>query len=297
MYFNNQTWLFQNGNWVRAGQASTSIYSQTLHYGYGIFDGLRAYKTAMGPRLFRATEHYTRLLKAAREMNIEINYSVEELIEISYQLLDKNNLQSAYVRPLIYVGNNMRLSQTPQANIAIASWKWGRYLGFELLKVMISSYEKPSPKALPVNYKVTGHYVNSIMATSEAKAKGFDEALLLDNQGNISQGPGANFFCEKDGCIYTPKKGNILAGITRSVIFEMAEDLSIPIYEVDMTAEELTAVDFAFFVGTATEIAGIKSIGGHEYEQPWEESIAYSLLLTYREKIKEEGFQKDSVII
>ena len=156
---------------------------------------------------------------------------------------------------------------------------------FEHVRVMISSYQRPNPKAVPVDAKVTGQYTNSILATTEAKSKGFDEALLLDSEGYLAEGPGANFFMEKDGILHTPSLGNILPGITRSTVIEYAREFRYPVEEREITPDEINGADAAFFTGTAAEIAGIKSIGGYEFTAPWEDTMAYSLFHAYRNRV------------
>ncbi len=208
--------------------------------------------------------------------------SVEELTETSYQLLSRNNLKDAYIRPLVYLNANMKLEPVGKSNLFICAWEWGRYLGSGLLDVMISSYQRPNPKSCHVEAKVTGHYINSILATTEAKQKDFDEALLLDMHGFVAEGPGANFFYEHDGIVYTCPLGNILAGITRQTILELMSDMKIPFEERLFTAEEVKGTDGAFFTGTAAEVAGICSLDNFPFRLPWEETIGYKLSQAYK---------------
>jgi len=285
MYYNDQTLLFLNGKWPKASEAAGDLFSQTLHYGNGVFEGIRSYDTPTGPQIFKAREHFERLHRSAQKMHIKIPYSVEDLIQISYDLLQKNNLRNAYIRPLVYLGANMSLTITDEVHIMITAWNWGRYLGDKHVRVMISSYQRPNPKAVPVDAKVTGQYTNSILATTEAKSKGFDEALLLDSEGYLAEGPGANFFMEKDGILHTPSLGNILPGITRSTVIEYASEFRYPVEERKITPDEINGADAAFFTGTAAEIAGIKSIGGYEFTTPWEDTMAYSLFYAYRNRV------------
>ena len=285
MYYHSNTILFHNGKWLKAGEAVTDLFSQTLHYGNGAFEGIRAYETDGGTLVFKAKEHYERLHYSARKMHIKLDYSVEELIKITYELLEKNQFKNAYIRPLVYLGANMKLTPTADVHVLITAWEWERYLGNELLDVMISSYKKPSPEALPVAAKITGHYTNSILATSEAKNKGYDEALLLDEKGYVAEGPGANIFFEKDEVLYTPPADNIMAGITRNTIIEYARELGYEVKEVFFKPEDLFEADAAFFTGTATEVAGIHSVQGHTMQANWPDTIAYSLHLMYRQRV------------
>jgi len=296
MYYDKNTILFLNGNWEKAADAKGDLYSQTLHYGNGVFEGIRSYETPGGAQIFKAKDHFKRLHNSARRMNIELPYSVEDLIDISYQLLKKNNQTNAYIRPLVYKGTHMALTPTSKINVMIATWEWPQYLGGERVKVMISSYQRPNPKSIPIDAKITGTYANSILATEEAKDKGFDEALLLDSDGFVAEGSGENFFLEKNGTIYTPPLGNILPGITRATVFEMAEKLGYPVIEKQILPEEINDADAAFFTGTATEIAGIASIGGIEFSMPWEETMGYSLFLAYRNRVTQNEFRDFTLV-
>jgi branched-chain amino acid aminotransferase len=296
MYFNRDTVLFLNGQWLKATEAMGDLFSQTLHYGNGVFEGMRAYETPEGPHIFKAQAHLQRLKESAEKIYIELPYEVDELQEIAYQLLKKNNLRNAYIRPLVYLGANMKLTSTNEVYLLMAAWEWGRYLGNGLLKVMVSSYEKHSPKSLPVDAKICGNYTNSILATMEAKSKGFDEALILDHQGFVAEGPGANFFYEKDEVLYTPPSGNIFPGITRATIIEYAREMGYQVVEKLFTPEELMEADAAFFTGTAAEVAGIKSIGGHDFPMEWEETVAYSLFLMYRQRVVNNEFRDFTLV-
>jgi len=284
-YYNKETVVFLNGKWLKASEAMTDLFSQTLHYGNGVFEGIRAYATPVGPQIFKAKAHFDRLQHSANKLHIKLNYSTEELIEIAYELLRRNKLNNAYIRPLVYLGANMSLTLTEEVHVLLMAWEWERLLGNRRLKVMVSSYEKPRPMAIPVDAKVVGQYTNSILATSEAKAKGFNEALLLDSQGYVAEGPGTNFFYEKDEILYTPPLGNILPGITRATIIDYARELGIEVVERHFTPEELLEADTAFFTGTAAEVIGITSIGGHTFSAKWEDTAAYSLFLMYRQRV------------
>lgn len=291
MYFTNNTVLFLDGKWVKAKDAKTNLYSQSLHYGAGVFEGVRSYKTDQGTSTFKAKEHFERLHYSAEKMHIKLNYSVAELIDITYELLEKNNLENAYIRPLVYLGANMALQPTNEVHVMICAWDWGRYLGDKPQSLMTSSFQRPNPKSCFVEAKVTGHYTNSILATTEAKQKGFDEALLLDIQGNVAEGPGANFFYEKEGKLYTAPLGNILAGITRQTVFELAEELGFEIVEKFFTPEEVYRADSAFFTGTAVEIAAVGSLDGNKFMLPWEESIGYELSFAYQNRVQKKEYK------
>ena len=231
MYYNKDTKIFLDGKWLKASEATTDLYAQTLHYGNGVFEGIRSYKTEDGVRIFKAKEHFERLKYSAEVMHINLDYTPEQLTKLTYELLEKNNLENAYIRPLVYLGANMSLQPTDEVHVLLCAWEWGRYLGDKQLSLMTSSFQRPNPKATHIDAKITGHYTNSILATTEAKNNGFDEALLLDMNGKIAEGPGANFFYEKDEVLYTCPLGNILSGITRQTVFELAKKLGIEVIE------------------------------------------------------------------
>ena len=287
MYFNEQTIILLNGKFVKAEESKTDLYSQTLHYGYGVFEGIRAYDTLNGVRIFKAKEHYGRLKKSCELINIPFNYSVEELIEQTYKLLEINNFKDAYIRPLIFCSPNMSLTKPTGVSLMICAWEWGAYLGDNLLNLCISSYCRPHPRSTKIEAKVCGHYVNSILATSEAKFKGFDEALLLDSDGFLAEGPGSNLFFEKNGKLYTPKKGNILPGITRATVFELCQKLDIPLEEGSYLTEDLLKADSAFLCGTAAEIVGINSVAYKTFPLNWEKSLGKKLQTAYKNLVLE----------
>jgi len=289
MYFNEQTIISLNGNFVKAEESSTDLYSQTLHYGYGVFEGIRAYNTLNGVKIFKAKEHYNRLKKSCELINIPFNYSIEQLIEQTYQLLKINNFQDAYVRPLIFCSPNMNLTKPNEVSLMICAWEWGAYLGEKTLNLCISSYCRPHPRSTQIEAKVCGNYVNSILASSEAKSKGYDEALLLDSDGFLAEGPGSNLFFEKNGKLHTPKKGNILPGITRSTVFELCQKLSIPLEEGDFKTDDLINADSAFLCGTAAEIVGISSLDDTTFTIDWENSLGKKLQTAYKNLVLEKN--------
>lgn len=282
MYYTNDTTLFLDGKLVKAADAKIDLFSQSLHYGYGVFEGIRAYQTINGVKIFKAREHYERLLKSANLIGIPLNYDPEELIQATYQVLARNKQTNAYVRPLVFCGPNMSLTAPTQVSLMIATWVWGKYLGDQMLKVCISSYQRPNPKSFKAEAKACGHYVNSIMATTEAKSRGFDEGLLLDIDGFVAEGPGANFFYEKDGVLYTPPCGSILPGITRQTVLEICAELDFRVEEKLFKPEDLFEADSAFFCGTAAEIAGIESIEGQKFAKPWKESLGAIIQEAYQ---------------
>lgn len=275
MYYNADTILFLNGEFVKASEAKIDLYSQSLHYGYSVFEGIRSYKTINGETaIFKAEQHYDRLINSALLTNIPFRYNTADLVEITYRLLELNNIQDAYIRPLIYSPANMSFNKNVDSYLMIAVWKMEPFLGDKLLNIMTSSYQRPNPKGFNIEAKVSGHYVNSILASQEAKANGFDEALLLDINYFVAEGPGANVFYENDGALYTPATGNILNGITRQTVIEICTRKSIPVYEKKFTVENMQHADAAFFCGTAAEIIGWQSLDHVPFKKPWNTTLS-----------------------
>lgn len=291
MYYNEGTVVFHDGKWLKADEAKASLYDQTLHYGNGVFEGIRSYKNANGCNIFKAKEHFDRLQYSAEKMHMKLTYSTEELVNITYQLLDKNNFKDAYIRPLVYAGPYMGLTPSDEVHVFIGAWEWAKYLGTKPLNLMVSSYQRPNPMSCHIEAKVVGHYTGSILATTEAKSLGYDEGLLLDANGYVAEGPGANFFYEKNGTLYTPPAGNILPGITRATIINLARELDIRVVEKLFTVDEVYKADNAFFTGTAVEIAPIASLNGEEFKGEWEGSAGYNLYMTYRQKVQHNEYQ------
>jgi branched-chain amino acid aminotransferase len=290
MYYAKDTIIFLNGRFSRVVDAHSDFYSQTLHYGLGVFEGIRAYQTMNGVKIFKAFEHFERLKKGCALVGIPFQYDSEELIQIAYLLLQKNNLSDAYIRPLVYCGPNMALTQPSEVNLLMCAWEWDKYHGDKMLKLCISSYQRPNPNSTKIEAKVTGNYVNSILATSEAISRGYDEALMLDMEGNIAQAPGANFFLEKDGVLYTPPLGHILPGTTREIVISICHELDIPVKEQKISPKELEDADSAFLCGTAAEIAAIESVDAKPFKKDWFDSYGASIQETYKCQVREKSF-------
>jgi len=287
-YYNERTMLWLNGQLVKAAEATIDLYSQSMHYGYAVFEGIRSYRTASGDtRIFKATEHYDRLRHSALTLNLPYEYSTDELIEATYELLRVNNLQDAYIRPLVYAPANMTFNTNALSHVSIAAWEMAPFLGDKLLRIMSSSFQRPNPKGFHITAKASGHYVNSILASQEAKAKGYDEALLMDMNGHVAEGTGANVFFEKDGRLYTPPPGHILPGITRATVMEICSELQLPVEEKWFTVEEMKDADAAFFCGTAAEVIGWESLDGTPFKLKWNQSVSAVIQQAYADKVVE----------
>ena len=289
-YYSHDTILFLNGEFVPAREAVTDLFGQTLHYGYGVFEGIRAYETVHGTKIFQAEAHFERLAESCRLMNIPLKYTPEELTQIAYQVLKRNQLSNAYLRQLVFCSPNMSLTFPKEVSVMITAWDWGTYFSQSSLKVCLSSYQRPNPKSVRMEAKTCGNYVSSILATSEAKSLGFDEALMLDMHGFVAEGPGANFFLEKDGLLITPEEGNILPGITRRVVLDIARELDIPAVERKLSPAELEHADAAFFCGTAAEITPIESIDGNPFRKPWKKSVSRIIQEAYRALVLDKNY-------
>jgi branched-chain amino acid aminotransferase len=289
-YYNENTVVYLNGEFVRASEAKTDLFGQSMHYGYAVFEGIRSYKTASGEtRIFKENEHYKRLENSALALNMPYPYKAETLIDATYLLLEKNNLQDAYIRPLVYAPVNMSFVKNEESFIMIAVWEMPPFFGDKLLKVMTSSFQRPNPRGFKITAKASGHYVNSIMASQEAKAQGYDEALLSDMNGFVAEGTGANVFFEKNGILFTPPVGNILPGITRATVLEICEELNIPVVEKLFTSDEMKEADTAFFCGTAAEVIGWDSLDGVPFKKKWSESLGKTVQEAYKRLVVESG--------
>ncbi len=253
--------IWINGKFVKWENAKIHILSHALHYGSGVFEGIRCYKTNKGPAIFRLNEHIDRLFNSAKFLKIKIPFNKNQIKKAIIELIKINKVDECYIRPIVFYGyGKMGLNpQGAEINCAIAVWPWGKYLK-DKVKVKISKFIRLHPKSIISEAKVCGYYINSIFATLDAKENNFDEALLLDYRGYVAEGPGENIFIVKNKIIYTPKLGNILPGITRDSVIRIAKDLNFKVVEKDITVNELKNCDEAFFTGTAAEITPIIQI-------------------------------------
>jgi len=286
-YYNENTVLFLNGEFVKAVDAKMDLYSQSLHYGYSVFEGIRSYKTESGAtNIFKATEHFDRFKASAEAINLPYTYNTQDLIAQTYKLLEFNNLGDAYVRPVVYAPANMSFTQNTESFIFIQAWEMGPFLGDKRIRVMTSSFQRPNPKGFKIHAKAAGHYVNSIMASQEAKAAGYDEALLLDMHDHVAEAPGANVFFEKDGTLYTPSLGNILPGITRATVLELCATHAIPVVETSFGIDAIKGADAAFFCGTAAEVIGLESIDDVPFTKNWDDTASKKIQSAYQKLVR-----------
>lgn len=274
-YFDQDTILYLNGSYVKAVDAKIDLYSQSLHYGYGVFEGIRSYRSIEGEtRIFKAEEHFERLRESARAINLPFHWDTQELIAATYTVLEQNNLQDAYIRPLVFAPPNMTYAFNTVSYITIQAWKMQPFLGEKLLRVMSSSFQRPNPLGFHIHAKACGHYVNSIVSSQDAKRQGYDEALLKDMEGFVAEGPGANVFYEKDGKLITPAAGYILNGITRQTVLGICQHLGIPVIEKQVTHEELRSADTAFFCGTGVEVIGWQGLDDQDFPLSFDDSLS-----------------------
>ncbi len=263
--FSGTVWL--NGDYLPIEQANVNVMTHTLHYGFGVFEGVRAYETAKGPAIFRLQAHTDRLFRSAHMLNMQIPYSKEELNEVQQEILRKNKLNSAYLRPLCFTGPEslgLRLGKDTSINVMIAAWVWGAYMGKsslnEGINLCVSSFSRHSANSTLTKAKACGNYINSILATQEAINDGYDEVLMLDTQGFVAEASSSNFFMVVNGELITPPTDACLQGITRDSIIQLARDLGIRVIERRITRDEVYVADEAFLTGTAVEMTPICSV-------------------------------------
>ena len=266
MFINTENKLiWKNGAFLKWDDTNVHILSHTLHYGTGVFEGVRAYDTPNRPAIFRLKEHTNRLFDAAKKINIEVPFELDEIIDAQCETLNKNQLNAGYIRPIIYLGNEglgLR-ARDLSVNVAIAAWEWPSYMdpeakkkGISIAKSSYLQYENP----LHSGNKIIGTYFQNTMALHEAIDKGADEALMMDANGFISEGSGENIFIVKDLKLMTPTKDHCLNGITRQSVIQIAKDLNYNVVEKNLTFDDLISADEAFFTGTAVEITPISKV-------------------------------------
>lgn len=274
--------IWFNGKLVDWQKAQVHILTHTLHYGSGIFEGIRAYKTKNGPAVFRLNEHVKRFFYSAKVLKMKLPYSEVQIKKAILNLIKTNKLQECYIRPIAFFGEKMGLNPIgAPLHVAIAAWPWGKYLEKDYVSVKISKFMRIHPDSSDMAAKLSGHYLNSILASLDAKENGFDEALLLDEKGNIAEGPGENIFFIKSYSLsesasrrssrrvilVTPKEKSILPGITRNSVITISKDLNYKVIEKDIKPGDLKNFDAAFFTGTAVEITPIGKINNIKFKK------------------------------
>jgi branched-chain amino acid aminotransferase len=283
--------IWMNGEFVDWADAKIHVGAHGLHYGTGVFEGIRCYETPRGPAVFRLTDHLKRLDASARLLHMELPYSVEELREVSLELIGRNGLPECYLRPIAFFGYG-ELGVATAGNpvdVVVMSWPWGTYLGEEGLKngirAKISSWKRVGPNTIPHAAKATGIYLNSMLAVNEANRAGYDEAILLTDEGFVADGSGENVFIVKDGTLMTPPLStSILPGITRATLIEIAQDLGYTVEERNLIRTDLYLADEVFMTGTAAEVTPIRSVDDQTIGPPGE--ITLKLQKTYLETVR-----------
>ncbi|OGV25302.1 MAG: branched chain amino acid aminotransferase [Legionellales bacterium RIFCSPHIGHO2_12_FULL_37_14] len=278
MLMNREGYIWLNDQFVDWKDAKIHCLTHTFHYGLGVLEGIRVYATDKGPAIFRLRDHINRLFQSARILHLPIDYSKEKLETAQKELISKNNLKSAYIRPMIFYGAEYLGLHTDKlsSNVMLAAWDWGAYLGSDSLekgiKVHISSLTRHYTHRFLYKAKANAHYMNSIFALHEAKMNGCHEALFLDDQGYVAEGGGENIFIVKNEILYTPKLTYILEGITRKTIFVLAADCGLTVEEKNITLYDIYTADEVFFTGTAVEVTPIcmidSKIIGHGQRGP-----------------------------
>ena len=260
--------IWKDGQLIDWRDATLHMLTHSLHYGMAVFEGVRAYNTADGTAIFRLKEHTQRLYNSAKIFQMKIPFDIETVMEAQKEVVRANQLESCYLRPLVWIGSE-KMGVSARGNtihVAIAAWPWGAYLGEEGLakgiRVKTSSYTRHHVNVSMVRAKASGYYINSILANQEVTADGYDEALLLDTEGYVSEGAGENVFIVKHGKIYTPDLASCLDGITRDSVVTLARDLGIEVIEKRITRDEVYCADEAFFTGTAAEVTPIRELDG-----------------------------------
>jgi branched-chain amino acid aminotransferase len=267
--------IWMDGQMVEWRDAKIHVLTHTLHYGCGVFEGVRAYKTADGTAIFRLEEHTQRLLNSAKILRMAIPFSKEQIMQAQVDVVRANKLESCYLRPLSWIGSR-KLGVSPKGNqihLMVAAWAWGAYLGDEGMtrgiRVKISSYTRHHVNITMTQAKAVSNYTNSILANTEALDDGYDEAMLLDANGFVSEGSGENVFVVKDGVVYTPDlSAGALNGITRNTVLHICQDLGIEVVQKRITRDEIYICDEAFFSGTAAEITPIRELDRIELGKP-----------------------------
>lgn len=262
--------IWMDGKLTDWRSAKIHVLTHSLHYGMSVFEGVRAYKTDKGTVIFRLVEHTKRLLNSAKIFQMNVPYDMDTLMEAQKQVIRENRLETGYIRPIIWIGSEALgiSARNNTIHTAIAAWTWGAYLGEDGMsrgiRVKISSFSRHHVNVSLVRAKASGYYINSILANQEATADGYDEAMLLDTEGFVSEGSGENVFIVKNGKLYTPDLASCLDGITRDSVITLAKDAGIEVIEKRITRDEVYCADEVFFSGTAAEITPIREVDNRQ---------------------------------
>jgi branched-chain amino acid aminotransferase len=257
-------WL--DGEWVDWREAKVHVLTHTLHYGMGVFEGTRAYENSEGTAIFRLKDHTDRLFRSAHILNMKVPYDKETLNQVQREAVSRNNLKSAYLRPMCFYGSEgMGIrADSLKTHVMVAAWEWGKYLGEDGIekgiRIRTSSYVRNHVNSVMCKAKANGNYMNSILALQEAISCGYDEAMLLDHEGYVAEGSGENIFLVRNGKLITPDLTSALEGITRETIFQLAEECNLEVVEKRITRDEVYVADEAFFTGTAAEVTPIREV-------------------------------------
>ena len=259
------SWIWMDGTFVPWDEANVHVLTHTLHYGLGVFEGIRCYETDAGSAIFRRDDHNRRLFESAHILGIEVPFSEEEVSAACREAVRRNGFAECYIRPLVFLGDGeMGLASKNRVRVSIAVWPWGAYLGEEGaqkgITVKTASFSRFHSNTLMSKAKSVGNYINSILASHEARSSGFEEALLLDTEGFVAEGGGENIFVIRDGRVKTPGTSSILPGITRSTVLTLLAEMGVEASEERVTRDEIYIADEAFFTGTAAEIAPIRAL-------------------------------------
>ncbi len=285
-------WIFMDGEMVAWRDANVHVLTHTLHYGLGVFEGVRAYKTPAGTSIFRLQEHTDRLFDSAHIVGITIPFTKDELNDAQIDVFRKNELEEGYLRPMVFLGSEALgiRAKDLSVHVSIAAWPWPDYMDPDSrekgIKVRTSSYTRHHVNITMCKAKSNGNYTNSILALHEALDSGCDEALLLDNEGYVAEGSGENIFVIKDGVLHTPELTSCLSGITRATVFRLAQELDLQILERRITRDEVYVADEAFFTGTAAEVLPIQSLDGRKIGSGSRGTITEKIQKAYFDQVR-----------
>lgn len=292
--------IWYDGKLVNWRDATTHVLTHTLHYGMGVFEGVRAYETASGPAIFRLDDHTERLFNSAKILGMKLPFSKEEINEAHKAVVRENALKSCYFRPMAFYGSK-KLGVAPpldDVHVIVAAWPWGAYLGADGIekgiRVKTSSFTRHHVNVTMCKAKANGNYMNSILANSEAVRDGYEEALLLDVDGYVAEGSGENIFVIRKGKMYTPDLTSCLAGITRDTIFQLAKEIGLEVIEKRITRDEVYIADEAFFTGTAAEVTPIRELDGRTIGEGARGPITTRLQAMYFAAVKGETEARES---